>query len=268
MEAAVASVIGMALVAIGGLLVPIVNVARARKAEHEKWQRNKLQEIYSKSINCLADSPMNCGEAKKWLNLLLIYHSSRDTNEYLDLYEQISNLNEKSPDSVAKELIAEIIEIAASDKRLMGEKETGKYSAAYWTNLGKISFNQGRYVDSEEYFNRALETNPKYSLAHYYKGEICSINNNKSEAIICYDEAIKNNRRCYQAMNRKAKIYIYLKKYNEAKKCAEKAISINPEYADAHYDLHIALNHLGENDAATREYEKAIELDPNLGISG
>lgn len=268
MDAAVAGVIGLALGAIGGILVPIVNVALSRKAEHDKWKRNMLQKIYSESIDCLADSPMNCSEAKKWLNLLLIYHSSRDTIEYLDLYDRISNLNEKSPDWMAKELTATIIETAASDNRLMGEKGTGNFSAAYWASLGKNSFDRKKYVDAYAYFNNALKANQKYSLAHYYKGKICSIYNKNSEAIICYDEAIKNNPRCYQAVYNKAKIYINLSEYNEAKKCLEKVTSINPECADAYYDLHTTLTNLGEKDAAERAYQKAIKINPDIGISG
>jgi tetratricopeptide (TPR) repeat protein len=275
MDAAVAGLIGVAIGAIGGLIAPIVNLRvseklsiRERKAEHGKWQRERLQEIYSNSIDCLTDSPMNCSEAKKWLNLLLIYHSSRDAIEYLDLYERVLNLSEQSPDWIAKELTATIIEMAASDKRLMGEQETGEYSAAYWTNLGRIYLNRHRYVDAEAYFDRALETNPKYSLAYYYKGEIFRIQTNYDEAIKCYNEGIKNNHRCCEAMNKKAQIYIQLKEYNNAMESANNAILINPEYADAYFNLHIALNHLGKYDDATKAYDRAIELNPNLGISG
>ena len=45
--------------------------------------------------------------------------------------------------------------------------------------------------------------------------------------------------------------------------CFSKAIKLNPAYADAHYNLGIALDSLGRLEEAILSYTKAIELKPN-----
>ena len=58
----------------------------------------------------------------------------------------------------------------------------------------------------------------------------------------------------------------YFKELGEnqkAKNCYEKAIEINPNYADAHNNLGTVFNELGENQKAKNCYEKAIEINPN-----
>jgi Flp pilus assembly protein TadD len=42
------------------------------------------------------------------------------------------------------------------------------------------------------------------------------------------------------------------------------AISSEPTYAAAHYELGLALNQKGQKDEAKKEFQKAMELDPHL----
>ena len=48
----------------------------------------------------------------------------------------------------------------------------------------------------------------------------------------------------------------------KAKECYEKAISINPNYLNAHYNLGTIFRELGERLKAKNCYEKVIELNP------
>src|ERR1700747_3256085 len=43
----------------------------------------------------------------------------------------------------------------------------------------------------------------------------------------------------------------------------ERAVEIDPNYAAAYNDLAIAYEHEGQLDKARKDYEKALELDPN-----
>jgi len=42
--------------------------------------------------------------------------------------------------------------------------------------------------------------------------------------------------------------------------CFQKAIQIQPNYADAHYNLGVVLQELGEHQKAISSYEKAIQI--------
>ncbi|MDE4907639.1 tetratricopeptide repeat protein [Methanogenium marinum] len=44
----------------------------------------------------------------------------------------------------------------------------------------------------------------------------------------------------------------------------DKALELNPDIAETHYNKAVALEHLGLRDQAISEYKTAIELDPNL----
>ena len=47
----------------------------------------------------------------------------------------------------------------------------------------------------------------------------------------------------------------------EAVALYQEAISYRPSFADAHHNLAIALEHLGQAEAAQRHYQKAAELE-------
>ncbi len=44
----------------------------------------------------------------------------------------------------------------------------------------------------------------------------------------------------------------------------EKAIKIQPEFADAHYELALILKDKGENDRSREHFLKAIKIQPEL----
>ena len=53
-------------------------------------------------------------------------------------------------------------------------------------------------------------------------------------------------------------------KIDEAEKSYKKAIELKPDYAEAHYNLGVALENLGRLDEAEKSYKKAIELKPDF----
>jgi tetratricopeptide (TPR) repeat protein len=64
------------------------------------------------------------------------------------------------------------------------------------------------------------------------------------EAIKCYDEALRLNPRLEQAWSNKGVALYYLKQYTEALKCAEQALKINPNDTNVHKLKQICLEQL------------------------
>jgi len=56
------------------------------------------------------------------------------------------------------------------------------------------------------------------------------------------------------------------KNYDEAIKCLTKAIAINPNCAEVHYNLGLAYRGKGMLDKAISEYKKAIAIEPNIVV--
>ena len=73
--------------------------------------------------------------------------------------------------------------------------------------------------------------------------------------------------------NFKGTCFYSLKQYNKAVDCYQKAIKINPDYAEAHYNLANVFHEIGRIDAAIKGYEQATHFKPdypeafnNLGL--
>ena len=81
------------------------------------------------------------------------------------------------------------------------------------------------------------------------------------EAIKCYDESIKIDPSNPIVWNNKGLALYYLGKYDEAILAYEHAIAIDPSDADAWNSKGDSLNSLGKGDEAKKCYDKAKELE-------
>lgn len=64
-----------------------------------------------------------------------------------------------------------------------------------------------------------------------------------------------------------ADFYLGIERGEDAARLATKAISLNPELAEAHYSLGVALHISLRLEEAVAEYKRAIELDPKFGAA-
>jgi len=83
------------------------------------------------------------------------------------------------------------------------------------------------------------------------------------EAIKCYDKAIEIDPNNSVVWNNKGLALYFLGKYDEAIKCYDKAIEIDPNDADVWNNKGDSLDSLGKYEEAITSYDKAIEIDPN-----
>lgn len=52
-------------------------------------------------------------------------------------------------------------------------------------------------------------------------------------------------------------------RWDEARRHFEAAVKASPDLAEPHYNLALTLHQLGDHQAATEQFKKAAELDPN-----
>ena len=119
---------------------------KQQELERQRWERDKLLEIYSNCISSItaylqskhyvAPNPKRpdpfsppsfgggyaynsklCGQAEAWLNLLLIYHPAKETQEYINFENEVKALN-KTADNL-RLLLDEVIALAGTDSRLL-----------------------------------------------------------------------------------------------------------------------------------------------------
>ena len=148
-------------------------------------------------------------------------------------------------------------------------------------------------------FKKAAKTSPKTPAAHYWVGMTYFYKKENERAIAKFKKVLELEPNNYRALAMIGKILSFNKaKLDEALKYLNQAIAINPEFADAHFDMgriylvrgdtkramvefgmvfrtepkyaayHYEMGLIFERmkapDQARKEYERALQLNPNF----
>lgn len=128
--------------------------------------------------------------------------------------------------------------------------------------LGTRTFFQtGYWKNTQSLLDHALKINPSSILAHQTLGLFFEKEENYSEAISHYKIALELKPRATE-FYRLGKIYLALNNSAEAKNYFEKALTLNPLFAEAYYG--IGLSYLGLKNPllAQENFAKALALSP------
>ncbi len=108
------------------------------------------------------------------------------------------------------------------------------YQTAYVV-LGDLLYQSGRADDSVDLLRKALDLQPDWYLPYYYYGTIALRRGQENTGVVI--EALR------------------------------RAILLNPEFPEAHFELGKALARVGQNQAAIKELERSLDLDADLAQS-
>jgi len=122
-------------------------------------------------------------------------------------------------------------------------------------SIGTIKRKQQHIKESIEYFNKAIAINPKYSNAYSNLGNSYRDLSEFNRAIEQYIIAIKYDQGNKYAYDGLGVAYNEMLRIDEAISSYKKAISIDGEYANAHFNLSLALLLCGQFKNGWREYE-------------
>jgi Flp pilus assembly protein TadD len=144
-----------------------------------------------------------------------------------------------------------------------------KNSASYLAHihLGKIRASQGRYPQSSDHFRAALALEADDSEAHNdftNLGMSLARQGKFVEARDCFAEAVRRAPDDWAAIHELAMIAGRQRRYSEAAGLFRRVLLIRPDDPIVRVNLGIALAALGDLNAATAEYLKALELNPGL----
>ena len=95
------------------------------------------------------------------------------------------------------------------------------------------------------------------------KGDLYGELGRAEEAIKCYDKVIRLNPDHHYAYAGKANELAILRKHKEAIKCYDVAISLKPDWDESHYNKGVALEGAREYEEAIKCYDVAISLNPS-----
>jgi tetratricopeptide (TPR) repeat protein len=140
-----------------------------------------------------------------------------------------------------------------------------------WLDRGLALSKLRKYEEAIKSYDKALEINPEHADAWNNKGVVLRNLGKYQDAIYCYDKALRINPKYADALRNKDLSLDKLRekddskdadawltkgnalydsrKYEEAIKCYDKALELNPNYTGASYKKNLALDHLLEKDA-------------------
>jgi tetratricopeptide (TPR) repeat protein len=144
-----------------------------------------------------------------------------------------------------------------------------------WYNLGYVQEELGEFDNAIVSFTKAIEIDPKDKDAHINLGNCYMSQQEFEKSVKTYHIAIELDPNCVMSHYNLASAHHSAasacsspaearKHYKAARGEFQAAIRLNPNYADAYFNLGICYQDEGDNDNARRMYSKAVELQPGL----
>ncbi|RPH42766.1 MAG: tetratricopeptide repeat protein, partial [Planctomycetota bacterium] len=131
-------------------------------------------------------------------------------------------------------------------------------------NLGVALRRRGRVDEAIEQYKLAIEKDPKYVEAHSNLGTAYLHQGRTEEALQEYRLAAENASGVDGYVHERLGVtFLRLNRYEDAIKQFRKALSKEPELADARYHLGECYRSMGNEKKALEEYRAALEIDPN-----
>jgi tetratricopeptide (TPR) repeat protein len=171
----------------------------------------------------------------------------------------IFSLQKGYKETMLEEIKADIRRLKDSTK--IRDDLLSKNTADAWRNKGHILYDHGNYDESIKAYNKAIEIDPRDSLAWMSKGDNFKRQGKYDNAILAYDKAIKINPNSALVWSKKGAALMIKGKLDDAIKAYDKSIEIDPS-AIAWDNRGWALSYLGKYDEAIQSFIKAIEIDP------
>ncbi len=153
------------------------------------------------------------------------------------------------------------------------------YAPAHY-NLGVINNEQQQLDQAESHYTAALNIDPKYKEALCNLGVIAKLRDDPRKAVLYYEQALAIDPNFQIGRNNLAIVLTDIAtglidegRTEEAVAMYRQGLYFNPCYPDAHYNMGIALERLGQRREAMVAYELALAFRPsyaeaynNLGV--
>ncbi|WP_286032707.1 tetratricopeptide repeat protein [Brachyspira pilosicoli] len=213
-----------------------IDTETQRKIFKLETSSNKfLKEINEKNSEALNSIDKLKIEFNNSINLI----QEKSNQMILDIKEQAQ--------TESKQLIESIKDKAEEETKKLIEENNRNIEISNLLNSAYQAYNNKEYDTSINYYNKIIKMTDNL-LNGYDKNS---------------EEYSKYKNICSMAYNNRGTAKKDLGLYEEAIEDYDKAIELNPNYPDTHYNIGIAKSNLGLYEEAIKDFNKAIGLNPN-----
>jgi Flp pilus assembly protein TadD len=123
-----------------------------------------------------------------------------------------------------------------------------------WTNIGRAAVQEGDMDRARTVLEKALAVSPNLARTNYFYARVLRADGKYEEAAAHLRTVLAQYPRDRVALNDLGRILFLQRKYPEAVKVSESVLEIDPEDLQAHYNLMLCYNGLG-NDKLAKEHQ-------------
>jgi tetratricopeptide (TPR) repeat protein/serine/threonine protein kinase len=229
-------------------------------------------EAYQKALQLQKDNAkIHLGLGKTYCDQGNFAAAEAELQEALRLHQQGKDIVEPGETRLDLASLHANLGIALENQGKLGEAEKHFRKACdlkpndpdYLNMLGAFLCDYKREYDAAlEAFNKALQVDPKYAMAHCNIANVMRNKGEISKAVASFQKALELDPELALAHNNLGNIYMRQGKLAEAMDHYRKAIRSEPSYAMAHYNLGNALLQLNKLPEAAEEFRAAVHFKP------
>jgi Tfp pilus assembly protein PilF len=124
-----------------------------------------------------------------------------------------------------------------------------------WVNIGRVAVQEGDMDRARPVIEKALVLSPDLARAHFFYAKVLRADGNYEGAVDHLHKVIAQYPRDRVALNDLGRILFLQRKYSEAVNVLASVLAIDPEDLQAHYNLMLCYNGLG-NEKMAKEHEE------------
>jgi tetratricopeptide (TPR) repeat protein len=140
-----------------------------------------------------------------------------------------------------------------------------------WVNVARARLQEGNLPAAETMLRKALTVNPELAKTHFFLGTALKGLGRYDEAVTHLRTASAKYPRDRVVLNQLGRVLFLKRQFPEAVTAFKQVLTIDPEDLQAHYNLMLAYQGLGDSDAAAREkvlYERFKADESSQEITG
>jgi tetratricopeptide (TPR) repeat protein len=120
-------------------------------------------------------------------------------------------------------------------------------------NVARVRLQEGEVEAAIPLLEAALKLSPRLAKAHYFLGTAFKTLGRYDEAIEHLAIAAEQYPRDRVVLNEMGRVHFYQRRFDEAIAAFKRALAVDPEDLDAHYNLMLAYQGAGDTENAARE---------------
>jgi tetratricopeptide (TPR) repeat protein len=129
-----------------------------------------------------------------------------------------------------------------------------------WVNIGRAAVQEGDMDRARMVLEKALAVSPNLARAHYFYARVLRADGKYAEGAEQLHQVLAQYPRDRVALNDLGRILFLERKYPEAVKTLESVLDIDPEDLQAHYNLMLCYNGMGNEKLAKEHQERYLRF--------